>query len=63
MSRIIVTVTPSDTSEKTVRWSTSDDTVAIVGAGYVRGIGAGICTITATTANGKTDACVITVTE
>lgn len=41
------TVLPNTTSDKAVTWSTSDASVATVSAnGYVKGVGAGSCTIT-----------------
>ena len=44
-----VSVQPSDASEKTVTWSSSDDSVATVrGNGQVVGVRAGVCTLTAT---------------
>ena len=55
-------VLPEDAEDKTVTWSSSDESVAIVGAnGTVRGIKPGKVTITATTVNGLTDTCEIRV--
>ena len=56
-------VSPEDTTDnKTITWSSSDDTVATVDAnGKVTAVGVGTATITATAA-GKTDTCTVTVT-
>ena len=55
-------VLPSDTSDKTVSWTSSDDGVAVVDeSGLVRIISVGTAIITATTTNGLTDKCEITV--
>lgn len=58
---LTATIFPSDVSEKTVKWSSSDESIAVVGGGYVTGLRPGSCTITATTINGKTDTCRIIV--
>ena len=42
-----------DVTDKSVRWSTSDTTVATVANGIVRGVSVGKATITATTSDGK----------
>ena len=57
------TVVPSTAANKNVSWSTSDSRVATVDAsGTVTAIGAGMVTITATTADGgKTASCSVTV--
>ena len=56
------TITPSDANTDTdITWSTSDTSVAAVSNGVVTGIGSGTATITATTANGKTATCAVTV--
>ncbi len=55
-------VLPSNTSDKTVSWTSSDDGVAVVDeSGLVRIISVGTAIITATTTNGLTDKCEITV--
>ena len=41
-----VTVQPADASDKTVSWSSSDDEIATVQAGQIRGHKAGVCIIT-----------------
>lgn len=58
------TVLPSDATDKSVSWNTSDNTVATVIEGVVTGVGIGTATITVvTTDGGYTDTCVITVIE
>jgi len=62
---ITATVKPDNASNKTVNWSSSDDSVATVSAaGVVTGVKAGTATITATTADsvGLTKTCSVTVT-
>ena len=59
------TVLPDDASDKSVVWSTSDESVATVGvAGDVRAISAGECTVTATAGDGSgvSAECAVTVT-
>lgn len=57
------TVSPSDATYKTVTWTTSNSSVATVSGGTVRGMSAGTALITATTSNGKTAVCTVTVKE
>lgn len=59
------TVEPSDAADKSVQYSSSDETVATVTPvqGKVSGAKAGTAVITATTVNGKTATCEVTVTE
>ena len=55
-------VLPENATDKTVTWTSSDDTVATVENGVVTGVQAGTATITATTADGgKTATCEVTV--
>ena len=55
-------ITPENADDKTVTWSSSDETVASVDAtGLVTAIKAGTATITATTSNGLTASCTVTV--
>ena len=61
-STLIVTITPENATDKSVTWSSSDETVASVDAtGLVTALKAGTATITATTANGLTASCTVTV--
>ena len=56
------TITPSDATDKTVTWSTSDEKVATVDAGKVTAVAEGSATITVTTKDGgKTATCTVTV--
>ena len=55
-------ITPENATDKSVTWSSSDDIVASVDAsGLVTAIKAGTATITATTSNGLTASCTVTV--
>jgi uncharacterized protein YjdB len=59
-------VAPPNATDKAVAWTSSDATMATVGAatGIVTGVAAGTVTITATTHDGgKTDTCTVTVTQ
>lgn len=58
---LVATISPSNATNKIVTWSTSDATVATVTSGIVTAVGRGKAIITATTANGKTASCVVTV--
>ncbi len=57
---LTATVNPSDATDKTVTWSTSDATVATVKDGVVTAIKVGSATITAQ-AGDKTATCAVTV--
>lgn len=55
-------IKPDNTGDKSVVWETDNDVVATVTQnGVVSGINAGTATITATTANGLTASCIVTV--
>ena len=57
------TVAPSNATNKTVSWSTSNSAVATVSNGVVTGVSAGTAVITVTTQDGGyTDTCTVTVT-
>ena len=60
---LTATVAPEDATNKSVTWSSSDDTVATVSAtGEVTAVGAGSATITVTTVDGSfTATCAVTV--
>lgn len=59
---LIVTIQPEDTTDdKSLVWTTSDDTVATVENGVITAVGAGECTIIATAVNGLTAECTVTV--
>ena len=60
---ITATVTPSNASNKTVTWTSSNTNVATVSNGTVRGAGVGTATITAKTSNGKSATVTVKVTE
>lgn len=55
------TITPSNATNKTLTWSTSNSKVATVSSGTVKAIGEGEATITVKTNNGKTATCKVTV--
>jgi uncharacterized protein YjdB len=61
---LTATVLPADADDKTVTFTSSDPTIATVTPkqGNVVGVKAGTANITATTANGKSATCVVTVT-
>lgn len=53
--------TPSTATDKTITWASSNSAVATVAAGKITAVGAGTCTITASTTNGKSAVCNVTV--
>ncbi|MGE7120732.1 Ig-like domain-containing protein [Peribacillus sp. NPDC046944] len=60
---LTATIAPSDATNKSVTWSTSDSSVAIVEKGIVHPVGPGIAIITVTTEDGGfTDTATVTVT-
>lgn len=58
------TVAPSNVTDKSVQFTSSNETIATATPvqGKITGVKAGTATITATTANGKTAVCEVTVT-
>ncbi|MBQ3545904.1 MAG: Ig-like domain-containing protein [Lachnospiraceae bacterium] len=59
---LTATVLPSDASDKSVTWSSSNTAVATVSGGKVTGVGGGTATITVRTADGgHTASCTVTV--
>ncbi|MDR3277904.1 MAG: Ig-like domain-containing protein [Oscillospiraceae bacterium] len=61
---LTATVSPADADNKTVTWTSSNTSVATVSqSGVVTGVKIGNATITAKTANDKSAACAVTVTE
>ncbi|MCX7745831.1 MAG: Ig-like domain-containing protein, partial [Clostridia bacterium] len=60
--QLTATVSPSDATNKSITWTSSNNTVAKVDAnGLVTAVSAGSATITATASNGKSDTASITV--
>ncbi|MBQ3404145.1 MAG: Ig-like domain-containing protein, partial [Oscillospiraceae bacterium] len=60
---IAATVTPANASETWATWESSDNSIATVSGGKVTGIKPGTVTITATTSNGISASCKVTVME
>ncbi len=58
---LTATVYPLNATDKSVTWTTSNADVATVADGTVTGVGPGIATITATSSNGQTATCEVTV--
>ena len=59
---LVKTVTPSNASNQTVYWDSSNTSIATVnGGGLVKGIDVGTTTITVRTANGKVASCMVEV--
>jgi uncharacterized protein (TIGR02145 family) len=59
---IVPTITPSDATNQTIIWDSTDDNVAIVDGGKITAVKAGTATITAITQDGNIkDECLVTV--
>lgn len=59
---LTATVSPDNATNKSVNWTSDDESVATVAAGVVTAVAAGTCTITVTTVDGaKTATCDVTV--
>lgn len=62
--QLVAIVSPSNASDKSVKWSSSNSNVASVTSdGLVTAVAGGRCVITATNSAGKTDSCIIQVYE
>lgn len=57
------TIDPDNTKDKTVTWSSSNESIAKVNNGIASGVNEGDCIITITTKNGKTDTCAVVITS
>ena len=60
---VTATVAPSNATNKSVKWTTSDASVATVSGGVIKGVSKGTATITATTHNNLTATVKVTVSE
>ncbi len=59
---LIATVVPSDATDRSVTWSSSNDTIVSVADGAIKAVGSGTATITVTTTDGGfTATCVVSV--
>ena len=60
---LVVTVSPSNATDKSITWSSTNSSVASVSGGKVTAKSEGTTTITAEAHNGKTATCTVTVNE
>ncbi len=59
---LVATLTPTNATNTSIIWSTSDNNIAHIENGVVTGVNSGVATITATSVDGKySDTCVVTV--
>lgn len=58
---LVATITPSSASDKTIVWSSSNTSVVSVNNGLIKALSNGSAIITATSSNGKSATCYITV--
>jgi uncharacterized protein YjdB len=58
---LVCTISPSNVYDDTLTWESSNETVATVDNGVLFGLAEGVCTITATSENGISDSCTVTV--
>ncbi|MBR3980016.1 MAG: Ig-like domain-containing protein [Bacteroidales bacterium] len=58
---LVATITPSNATDKTITWASSNEAVAVVVNGRITAKKVGTTEITATTVNAKTATCVLTV--
>ena len=58
---LIPTITPSEAIDKNIEWTSSDNSIATIENGRVKGIKAGKITITAKTSNNKSATCEVTI--
>ena len=60
---LVAKISPSNASSKDVTWSSSDEKIVTVSSGKITGKAKGKAVITATTGNGKTATCDVTITD
>lgn len=60
---LTATVSPSNATDKSVTWTTSNASVATVSGGKVTAVGGGTATITATASGGQKATCTVTVSQ
>lgn len=60
---LAATISPSNATNKTISWSSSNTNVATVSGGKITAVSAGTATITVKSSNGKTASCKVTVTN
>lgn len=60
-STLVTSISPLDATNKTISWSSDKPEVATVTNGIIKAVSGGIANITAETADGKKDTCIVTV--